>query len=281
MSEHKRKKRWNRIKRSLYYLGLVSVLIVFIFPVFWVVLTSVKPNRFIVTLSPVWVFAPTSQHFRQILFEENFQFYFINSTIIASATTAITIVISLMAAYSLARLKFKGSDRVAFWILSMRMLPPIATAIPLYILYQKSGLLGTHLGIIIAHLTFIAPFGIWILYGFLKELPPELEEAALVDGCNRLGALFRIIVPIAKPAIAITAIFSFMFSWNEFLFAVLLGSSTATTIPMKAGRFVQQYSIDWGPLSAWSILALIPLIVAVFLLNKHIVRGLTLGAVKG
>jgi multiple sugar transport system permease protein len=173
-----------------------------------------------------------------------------------------------------------GEKHIALWILSLRFLPPIAVAIPFYLQWQELGLLDTHLGLILVYVAFNLPFAIWLLRGFLADVPRELEEAAMLDGLSRLAIIWRIVVPVILPGVASTAMFTFVFTWNEYLMALMLTSVTSVTVPVTIAKFVMPYTILWGDLSAAVVIQLVPMLVVVFLLQRHIVRGMTLGAVK-
>jgi multiple sugar transport system permease protein len=185
-----------------------------------------------------------------------------------------------MAAYALARMNVPGEKHLALWILSLRFLPPIAVAIPFYIQWQDLNLLDTHVGLIVVYVAFNLPFAIWLLRGFLADVPIELEEAALLDGLSRLQILWRVVVPVILPGLASTSIFIFVFTWNEYLMALMLTSMNAVTVPVTISKFVMPYTILWGDLSAAVVIQLVPMLAVVFLLQRHIVRGMTLGAVK-
>jgi multiple sugar transport system permease protein len=185
-----------------------------------------------------------------------------------------------MAAYPLARLRFRGARFLGLWILSLYMMPAVAVAIPFYLFFFKLRLLDTHLAVILAHCSFLVPFGTWLLRGFLAELPRELDEAAALDGCTHLGILTRILLPNAISGVAVTATFVFVFSWNEFLFALMLTQRAAQTVPLALASMILPQATRWGELAAGSVVTLVPLFLAVFLLQRHIVRGMTLGALK-
>jgi multiple sugar transport system permease protein len=258
----------------------VGVVLVWLFPVYWIVLTSLKPLDEINSATPSFWFFPTLDNYRDLFAQSEFAFDLLNSVLVASVSCAIVIVVSVLAAYSLARLRVPGEKRIAMWILSLRFIPPIAVGIPLYLQWQSLGLLDTKLGLILVYVSFNLPFAIWLLRGFFGELPFELEEAALLDGLSRLQIIRRIIVPIALPGLASTAIFTFVFIWNEYLIALLLTSVDSVTVPVTIAKFVQPYTILWGDLSAAVVIQLAPTLLVVFLLQRHIVRGMTLGAVK-
>ncbi len=257
--------------------GLVAL---WLFPIYWIFLTSFKTSLIINEPVPVFWFTPTLENY-QHLFEE-FKFARIrkNSLTIVSITTVVVIVLALLAAYALGRMDVRGGKHIALWMLSLRFMPPIAIVLPFFIAWQRIGLTDTYLGLILIYVAFNLPFAIWLLRGFLVEVPRDLDEAAMLDGLGHLAILRRIILPVVAPGVAVTAIFTFMFAWNEYLMALVLTSRNATTVPVTVSKFIQAYSILWGDVGAAATIELLPVLVVVFLLQRHIMRGITLGAVK-
>jgi multiple sugar transport system permease protein len=245
-----------------------------------VVLTSFKPIVEINSAIPSFVFEPTLENYRDLFAKFEFSGVLLNSIVVTVATCVVVVGLGVMAAYALARLKVPGEKHLALWILSLRFLPPIAVAIPFYIQWQDLNLLDTHVGLIVVYVAFNLPFAIWLLRGFLADVPIELEEAALLDGLSRLQILWRVVVPVILPGLASTSIFIFVFTWNEYLMALMLTSVNAVTVPVTISKFVMPYTILWGDLSAAVVIQLVPMLAVVFLLQRHIVRGMTLGAVK-
>ncbi len=257
-----------------------SVLLIWLFPVYWVLLTSFKPIREINSAVPIFIFKPTIENYRDLFLKFGFAKVLMNSLVITSATCAVVMVLGVLAAYALGRMRVPGEKHIALWILSLRFMPPIAVTIPFYIQWQDLRLLDTYPGLILVYVGFNLPFAIWLLRGFLADLPLDLEEAALLDGLSRLQIIWRVVVPMILPGIASTAIFTFVFSWNEYLMALMLTSVEAVTVPVTIAKFVMPYTILWGDLSAAVVIQVVPMLAVVFLLQRHIVRGLTLGAVK-
>jgi multiple sugar transport system permease protein len=256
------------------------VVALWLFPVYWVLLTSFKPIQEINSAVPVFIFTPTTENYTDLFEKFDFARVLMNSVIVTFVTCAIVVALGILAAYALGRMKVPGEKHIALWILSLRFMPPIAVAIPFYIQWQDLHLLDTYPGLIIVYVAFGLPFAIWLLRGFLADVPVELEEAALLDGLSRLQIIWRIVVPVILPGIASTAIFTFVFTWNEYLMALMLTSFNAVTVPVTIAKFVMPYTILWGDLSAAVMIQVVPMLIVVFLLQRHIVRGMSLGAVK-
>jgi len=261
-------------------LGAWFSVLIWIFPIYWVALTTIKPVEAIMSAKPVFIFEPTLEHFRNVFEAYDFSYVLFNSLFIVSIATLVSMNVSLLAAYGLAIFNLKHREFFALTILSLKFLPAVALAVPYYVLFQGLGLLDTHFVMIIVYIGFSIPFALFLLYGFLKEVPSELIHAAMIDGYGHLTILRKIVLPIAMPGIAVTAMFTFIFSWNEFLLALFLTDSNATTIPVSVSRFVQSYQVLWGEISAAGLMAVVPMLALVFYLQKYIVRGLTFGAVK-
>ena len=255
-------------------------MLLWLFPVYWIILTSFKPIREINSAVPTFVFTPTAENYRNLFSQFGFSGALANSLVVTGVTCAIVMALGVLAAYALGRMHVPGEKHIALWILSLRFLPPIAVTIPFYIQWQDLHLLDTYAGLILVYVAFNLPFAIWLLRGFLTDVPYELEEAALLDGLSRLQVLWRVVVPVILPGIASTAIFTFVFSWNEYLMALMLTSVHSVTVPVTIAKFVMPYTILWGELSAAVVIQVVPMLAVVFLLQRHIVRGMTLGAVK-
>lgn len=262
------------------FLTIFVVLLIMLSPFIWNVMTSFKDKGEYFTYPPVFI--PRSfdlEHYVQggrLGGIKGIR----DSLIIAASTTLIAIALGSLAAYSLARFRI-GGDNLAFWILSVRMMPPIASVLPLFLFFRFLRWLDTYQALILTHSLVNLPFAVWMLKGFFEELPQELEEAALVDGCGRLGAFARVALPLVAPGLVATALFCFMFSWNEFLFALILGRSRVTPITVNIAGMIGGHEILWAEISAVSIMASVPIIIMAIVLQRYLVRGLTLGAVKG
>ena len=250
-----------------------------LFPVYWLATMSLKLQRQVLARPPRFLFAPTWANYQTVLHEPAVGGFLASSTIVACGSTALGLLLGIPAAYALARYRFRGNADIGFWILSTRMTPPIAMLIPFFILYVRTGLIDSYAGLIVAHVALNISVVVWLLRSFFEDLPQELEEAAFVDGASAWIAFRRVCLPVAAPGIAAVAILSFLFSWNEFLFALVL-TDQIRTVPVGLYQFVGYEQIRWGELSAAAILMLAPVLSFVFLFQKRLVRGLTLGAVK-
>ncbi len=275
------------LKRSTLYCTLTIVLVAMIFPILWVVLTSIKPSIYTFAIPPQWIFTPTLESYKQ-LFLSGFAALGVdmwlnlqNSVIIAVVSTIITIIVSCYAAYGLSRFRFPGREAMALMIIATRMLPPVGTMIPFFLLINSLGLLDTKTALIMAYTALNIPFATWMLRGFFDEVPKELDEAAMVDGCNRNKMLWRILAPLIAPGMAATCVFSFLLSWNDFALALMLASRNSKTLPLIVTSFITDEGIFWGPMSAAATVVLVPPIVLMLFSQRHLAKGLTMGAVKG
>lgn len=273
------------MKRALSYLAVLLGLVVTVFPTYWIVISAFKTRSELFQQPPTFFPEhPTLENFRSALGDRGFGRFLFNSFVVASVSTALALAVGTLAAYSLARLRlpWKLNKHLAFWILSTRMIPPIVAIIPTFILFRSLHLLNSYRGLILIYAVFNLPFVVWLLMGFLRELPPEIEEAALADGDHRLGVLWRIVLPLIRPALAATAVLTLILTWNEFIFALTLISSTdRITFPVATSSLVTQFQIIWGDLLASAVVAAVPILIFTLLVQKHLVRGLTMGALKG
>lgn len=259
---------------------LVFVVVVFsVFPFLWMVATSLKTR--IDTINPaVWLFKPTWQNFKTVINDRNLVMYLNNSLITVILTTGISLLLAIPAAYGLARFRFNRKEDLAFWILSLRMLPPMAVVIPFFLLGRFVGLLDTNILLIIVYLSFNIPFAIWMLRGFIEDIPVELEEAAMVDGCTLFQGLRLVILPLVWPGLAATSVFIVIQSWNEFVLALFLTSFNARTVPTMVTMFLSVSGIVWGEMAAVGVITTLPVLFFTLLAQKYLIRGLTFGAIK-
>ena len=273
------------LARSIKYLTLVIAMVAAIAPVYWMLTISLKREVDQFANPPRWLFfPPTLEHYYDAFVTRSFVQYLVTSAVVAITSTCCALVIGTLAAYSLARfeLPWRLDRKLSLWILSTRMFPAIVTAVPLFLMMRDLGLLDTRLSLIIVYTGFNLPFVIWMMRGFFAEVPRDLEEAAMVDGDSRLGALWHVVLPLVAPGLAATAVFCLIVSWNEFLFAlVLTQTDEAMTLPVGIAGRVTQYEIKWGVMSAAGVVAIIPILAFAIAVQRYLVRGLSLGAVKG
>lgn len=271
----------NRLRNHIINLIIIAVLVVNILPWLWMLLAAFKTRVDLLSTNPIWVFKPTLENFPAAFIDHEFLKFLINSIVISSGSLTLSLALGIPAAYALSRYRVLGQKHLFFAILTTRMAPPIVMALPLYILFARFRILGTHIAVILAHSTFILAFVIWMMKGFFDDLPIALEAAALTDGYSRFQVFRKISLPLVKPGIVATALFSFIFSWNEFLFALVLAGENARTLPAAFPGLVTPHGTYWGQVSAAGAVVSIPVLILVFILQKHLVRGLTLGAVTG
>jgi multiple sugar transport system permease protein len=273
------------MKTVLRYLLATFALLAALTPVYWLITISLKREIDQFAYPPRWIgFAPTFEHYADAFSHGSFGLYFMNSVLLAAISTLAALVIGVPAAYGLTRFEWPRdwNNKIADWILSTRMLPPIVTIVPLFLMLREVGLINSLLGLAIVYTGFNLPFVIWMMRGFFDEVPREIEEAAMLDGESRAGALLRVVLPLVKPGLAATAVFCLVVAWNEFLFALILTqTSAAMTLPVGIASRVTQYEIKWGAMSAAGVVAMLPVLVFATAVQKYLVRGLSLGAVKG
>jgi multiple sugar transport system permease protein len=250
-------------------------------PLLWMYAAALKPAELERAVPPVFLFVPTLENFRRLFLTTSFLAYLYNTLLVATVTTVVALLFGSLAAYSFTRFRYPGSDLLPLFYLVMRMLPRFVLVIPYYLLMRALGLLNTHAALILAYSTFALPVVIWLMIGFFKEIPVELEEAGMVDGCNRVQVLYWIVVPLAAPGLAATAIFAFLLGWNELLFNLVLAGRDTRTLAHLPLTFTTDRGTEWGTVFASGALTLLPVIAIAMALQKHIVRGMALGAVKG
>ena len=261
----------------------VTACALFLLPIAWMLLTSLKQQRDIFTTPPKIFFTPTLDTYITYLTQHDLPARMLNTLIVAGGAGLISIVAGSMAGYALARVKLRGATTIGILILLSRGVPPIALAVPMFLVARAMGLLDHHITLILAYCTFLIPYVMWLMRGFFKALPEELEEAAKIDGCTRFGAFIRIIVPISLPGILSTLIFSIILAWEELLFALVLTNRAASTVPVVisgiAGDTVN--GANWGALTAVGTMTVIPVVIFALLVQKWLIQGLADGATKG
>jgi multiple sugar transport system permease protein len=273
----RRRRVWRQAGR---YAGAVLLTIVFLFPLYWLFAISFKTPEEIYATPPIWVPAHIQFDNYRVLFKDGDVDTIINSLVVAGISTVFAMFFGTICAYSLARFK-TGGDNLAIWIISQRMVPPIAIVFPIFLLYVSLGWVDTYHGLIILYTAFNLPYVIWMMRGYIEDVPIELEESALVDGWTRWQVLLRVVAPMARAGLFATAVFTFIFAWNDFLFALVLTRTAVTTFPVQVTHYFGGQSNFWAKIAAMSVLGTIPVFVTVALLQRFLVRGISMGAIKG
>ncbi|MEL6149498.1 MAG: carbohydrate ABC transporter permease [Chloroflexota bacterium] len=289
------------------YVALITMSLIALFPIYVMFITSFKTQVNIMSDTPQWIFAPTFDNYNHI-FENNFGLFLTNSLIVGITSTVLSLVVSGMAAYAIARLRFPGRGFMAYSTLIIRMVPPAVLAIPIFVLWLNfeiflynvidttpalynlegtdpyaiaEGLVDGRVAMILFYTALNLPFAIWLLVGFLKQIPRELEEAAIVDGASQWQTFTRIIFPLMRPGLAVASIFTFRIAWNEFLLALILSDRNTRTLPVGITLFITEQGVQWGRIMAMGTLIVIPPLLIAFFSARQIIAGMTAGAVKG
>lgn len=267
--------------RLALYVAMILTLVYSFFPVYWMLVTSVRDPAVLynqVSLIP----GPFSlESYKTLLAATDYPTWFYNSVLVASVTVVITLIFSVLIAYAVTRLHLRGKTAIIGSMLLAYMFPPLLVAIPLYTIFAQIGLANTHFALILSHCTITLPLGVWLLWGFFKQLPIDVEQAAMVDGCSRLGAFFRVVLPLSLPGVTTVAIFSFLLSWTDYTFAlVMIDSDDQKTLPVGLETMTGQYELRDGELMAGSTLIALPLLILFIFLNRYFIHGLAAGAVK-
>ncbi len=273
---HRRKE----VRLGFRYVLACLLVLVFVFPVYWLFIISFKTPDEIFAFPPVWY--PKSIQFSNyfVLFKDGDAQTVLNSLILATTSTFFAMILGTIAAYSLVRFK-TGGENLAVWIISQRMMPPVAIVFPVFLLYVFFGWVDTFFGLILLYTAFNLPYVIWMMRGYIEDIPLELEESALVDGCSRWEVLWKVVMPMARSGLFATAVFTFVFAWNEFLFALVLTRTEVTTYTVQVTHYFGGQSNFWAKIAAMSVLGTIPVFFAVATMQRYLVRGISMGAVKG
>src|SRR6187402_2635801 len=261
--------------------AVLVIIVVALTPYIWMFLTSFKNRLEVQADKPVWTFSPTFEHYGGVFIDKQYLPLVWNSVFIATGTTILSLLIGVPAAYVFARSRFRGKEDLFFFFLTTRMAPAISVVVPMYLLFNKLGLLDTRIAVVLAHSTFNLSLVVWMMRGFFADIPPQMDEAAQLDGHTRAGAFVRVLLPLAAPGIAATAVLCFILSWNEFLYAFILASFESRTLTVGIPGLVTPHGTLWGQVAAVAVVATLPIILFTIVVQRHLVRGLTFGAVKG
>jgi ABC-type glycerol-3-phosphate transport system permease component len=276
----------SRARRRLRTLGLcagvAAALLPVVFPILWMFLSAFKPLQELVTVPPTWLpRQPTLQHFRDLMVLTNFPTYLWNSTLAACLTAVITVAVGLLGAYSLTRFRYPGRRLLANFTLVSYMFPPILLAIPLFVVISRLGLVDSLVSLALAHISFALPFCLWLMWGYMKGVPIALEEAAMIDGASRMGAFLRVVIPMSLPGIIAIGVLSFLVSWNDYLYAlILLTSEGKKTLSLGVSTFLGSMGVEWGLINAAGVVITLPVILVFGLVQRFLIQGFGAGGVK-
>jgi ABC-type glycerol-3-phosphate transport system permease component len=263
------------------YLFALILVIITLFPIFWLFRMSIIPSSDLITLPPKMFFLPDFNSFVEIFNRHNFGKYIINSIVVALFSTSIGLIVGLPAAYSFSRFQYRGKSILSILILCLYVMPPVAMVLPFYAIFNRLGIAGTRLGLVLTHSIITVPLSVWMLRGFISRLPVELEDAARIDGCNRIMIILYVLLPILKPGIAATMILSFIYSWNDFIYAVILTSSDSMTIPVMIAGFITDKAVYWDRIASAGVLVILPPLILSIIVQPYLAEGLSAGATKG
>lgn len=278
----------NRRRKLITYLLMLVLAIYILAPILWIVMMSFKNKADVISVPPKFVFEPTLENYRSLfagggegqLTGSMFLSYFKNSLIISTGAVALSVLIGLPAAYALARFRFRFKESLAFTYLSFRFVPEITIILPLYVIYQQLGLYNTYWGLILVYQLITLPLIVWMMRSYFEEIPVEIEHAAHTDGYSWLGAFVRLVLPLAAPGIAASVVLAFIFSWNNFVFGLMLGGQSTQPVTVGLMSFMAYNEVLWGQMAAATVITILPEIVLALLVQRYMIRGLTFGAVK-
>ncbi|HXT79762.1 MAG TPA: carbohydrate ABC transporter permease [Acetobacteraceae bacterium] len=264
------------------YLALIVLAAAFLFPLLWIAGLSLKTRLQVFAMPPLFVWHPTWENYVAVLGRADFLQAFVNSLVVSTGAVLLSLIVGVPAAYAFARFPFRGRSFLFFSLLAMRMLPAIAVLVPMYILFSRLGLTNTRISVILAYTTFSLPLVVWIMRGFFEDLPRELEESAWVDGASRYAAFRHVVLPLIRPGLVAASILCVQLAWNDFLFAAVLTNNATRTLPVLMAAFSGgDTGVDWGGMTASGVLVILPVIIFSFAAQRHLVAGLSSGAVKG
>jgi multiple sugar transport system permease protein len=266
------------LSRIVFYLVALALAIVLLFPFFWMLSSSFKTQVDIISWPPKFLFSPTLRNYARVFGEQDFFRYFYNSTVVGVSAVGLSLVLGLPAAYSIARF---GQKRLSVFILVARLMPGISFLMPWYIIFSRLGLMDSYAALILSHMLIALPVVVWIMTSYFASVPQEMEESAMVDGATRQRAFLSIILPLSGPGIVTATTLSFIFSWNNFMFSQVLSMERTKTLPIAVYNFVSYAEVDWGAVMAVAVSIMAPAIILTMIFQKYVVKGLTMGAVKG
>jgi len=277
-----KRKLTKKVRKIIGNFCAVFIATVFLFPVYWIISMAFKTPVEAFAIPPVWFFKVTFKNFQDAFQYADMYWYFLTSIIVTISSTLISLFVGLFAAYALVRFKFRHNlnKHISFWILSLRMAPPIVAIIPFFLIFRSLKILDTWRGLIIAYLFFNLPLVIWLLMGYIKEIPVEIEEAAMIDGCSTLGILSNIVLPLIAPGVFATMVICAVFCWNELLFALVLMTENLT-VPVALVGFISGLTPNWSQMAAALTVYILPMIGVAIFIQRYFVKGLIIGALRG
>ena len=269
------------LSHGMHYLMLIGLAVLCIAPIAVIFTTSLRQQVDIFAEPLNFIFTPTLENYRAVLEEDHFDRYLVNSLFVGLVSTVITLILGCMAAYGLARFRFPGRTTVAYTTLLLRTVPLAVLAIPVFLIWNEWHLVNSLWGLVLLYVAVNLPFTIWLLYGFVLQVPVELEEAAAIDGCGPIRVFTKVLLPLMAPGLAAASIFTFRIAWNEFILALVLSDRSTRTLPVAASLYITDIGVDWGRVMAMGSLIAIPPLIFTFIAARQIITGLTAGAVKG
>lgn len=266
---------------AIHYLVLTALALACLMPMVMMAVTSVRTETQIFDTQWSWLFAPTMANYRSVIEDGHIDRYLLNSLKVSLSATLITLMLGTMCAYAMARFRFLGREPLSYSTLILRTLPPAVLAVPVFVIWSAWGIGDTLSGVVLVYVALNLPFTIWLLYGFIDQLPIELEEAAAIDGCGPFKVFYKIVLPLIKPGLAAAAIFTFRLAWNEFILSFILTNRITRTLPASISNYITDSGVEWGKIMAAGVLIALPPLIFTFVAAKQIITGLTAGAVKG
>lgn len=270
-----------KVHELIHYAVLVLLTLICLAPIVILVITAFKTESQIFDTSWSWIFMPTLDNFKAVIDDGHIDRYLINSLIISIVSTVVTLLFGTMCAYALSRFRFLGRETLSYGTLVLRTLPPAVLAVPVFIVWALWGINDSLTGVVIIYVALNLPFTIWLLFGFIEQIPEDLEEAAAIDGCGPFRIFWLIILPLLKPGMAAAAIFTFRLAWNEFILSFILTNRHTRTLPASISNYITDTGVEWGKIMAAGVLIALPPLIFTFIASKQIISGLTAGSVKG
>lgn len=269
-----------KLKNVSLALLLWGMIAVFVFPLFWLFLTSLKTRVDAFSIPPKFIFTPTLGNYANVLADGTFIHIYFNSVKVALLSTLFSLLLGIPAAYALVRFPMRKKDDFAFWVLSTRMAPPIMVILPFYLMFKEFNLLDTTFSLVVIYMTFGLSFVLWMMRSYFNSIPVDLEDSARIDGATRLGAFVKVTLPLSAPGIAAASIFTFIMSWNEFLYALILTGNKTKTAPVAVTSYITFEGIRWGEIAAAGTMIVLPVLVFGIVIQKYLIQGMTMGGVK-